>query len=144
MAGADNIYDDDDGFLGYVPVTVDPGNALLIATIIFCLLTNLILPCLVSLGRRYERKRIAREQAERIDGVVSEQPQTDTMNATSTNNRNAKNDASALDQSSHKLREEGDTASASAGKNYIPESYVRGDQQKNSSTWKSLLDQVRA
>jgi hypothetical protein len=136
MAGADNLYDDDDGFLGYVPATVDPGNALLIATIIFCLLSNSILPCLVSLGRRYERKRIAREQAERIDDVVSEQPQPQI------------DEALALDQSGHKSREEGGAtgatagAAASAGNNYIPDSYVRGEQQKN-STWKSLLDQVR-
>lgn len=50
-------YDDDDGFHSYQEDTVDPGYSLLVATAIFCFASNLLLPCFVSLGRRYQRRR---------------------------------------------------------------------------------------
>jgi hypothetical protein len=46
-------------FVGYLPSARDPGYAILIATMLFCISSNLMLPCLVSLGRRYEKKRLA-------------------------------------------------------------------------------------
>lgn len=119
MAAGDSPTDDD-GFVGYAPSTVDPGNALLIAIIVFTVLSNAFLPCLVSLGRRYERKRI---EARSEEDVVSEQP--------------TPNDA-------EEAKPEGAAAAAvpqEGEANYIPDSYVR--DQKNGKTWKSLLDQVR-
>lgn len=63
-------------FAGYLPSAKDPGSALLIATILFCVSSNLMLPCLVSLGRRYEKKRIAcrGEQDAVDDGNLRAQP----------------------------------------------------------------------
>ena len=52
--GADDYFDDD-GFIYYVPTSVDPGYVLLIATIVFCIFSNAVLPCLVVLSRRYEK-----------------------------------------------------------------------------------------
>jgi len=49
---------DDDSFAWYVPSTVDPGYTLLIILCIFCFLSNAILPCLVSMGRRYEKRKL--------------------------------------------------------------------------------------
>jgi len=51
--------DDDDGFVGYVPTTVDPGPWVLIGTAVFCSLSILLFPCMVSMGRRYEKRRMA-------------------------------------------------------------------------------------
>jgi hypothetical protein len=65
--------EDDDGFVGYLPTTVDPGYALLIATTLFCLATNLMMPCAVSLGRRYEKRRLARRILEQQDGPAGEE-----------------------------------------------------------------------
>eukprot|EP00542_Grammatophora_oceanica_P015452 CAMPEP_0194050584 /NCGR_PEP_ID=MMETSP0009_2-20130614/36087_1 /TAXON_ID=210454 /ORGANISM="Grammatophora oceanica, Strain CCMP 410" /LENGTH=837 /DNA_ID=CAMNT_0038697295 /DNA_START=47 /DNA_END=2560 /DNA_ORIENTATION=- len=53
--------DDDDGFAGYIPTTVDPGWELLVGTAIFCAITNALLPCFVALGRRYEKRLMERE-----------------------------------------------------------------------------------
>lgn len=49
----------DDGFAGYVPTAEDPGPAMLVATGLFCVLITAIVPCLVSLGRRYEKRSLA-------------------------------------------------------------------------------------
>jgi hypothetical protein len=64
---------DDDGFVGYLPTTEDPGYSLLIATTLFCLASNLMMPCAVSLGRRYERKRLARQLLEQQDRPAGEE-----------------------------------------------------------------------
>jgi hypothetical protein len=44
-------------FLEYSKSTVDPGWSFIMATLVAGLLLNLSLPCLVSLGSRYERRR---------------------------------------------------------------------------------------
>ena len=55
MTGA--TADDDGGFYGYIPTTTDPGSALLVATIVLCVLMNAILPCLVAIGSHHDKKR---------------------------------------------------------------------------------------
>jgi hypothetical protein len=44
-------------FTDYEETTVDPGWSFIVGVVTACLLLNLTLPCLVSLGSRYERKR---------------------------------------------------------------------------------------
>lgn len=58
-------YDDDDGFYGYVETTNNPGSYLLLGTALFCLGTQLLLPCFVILGRRYEKRRLEAEERAR-------------------------------------------------------------------------------
>jgi len=73
------MIDDGETFVWDVPSGEDPEYALLIATTIFCLMSNLMLPCFVSLGRRYEKRRIAYQLEHDTDGVeanVSEMPDT--------------------------------------------------------------------
>jgi hypothetical protein len=60
-------YEEDEGFIGYIPTANDPGWSLLIGTILFCILSNMVLPCLVTMGRRYERKRLALQQSSRAN-----------------------------------------------------------------------------
>ena len=48
--------EDDDGFLGYVETTVDPGPWVIVGTTVFCALSIILLPCMLSLGRRYEKR----------------------------------------------------------------------------------------
>jgi len=49
--------DDGDGFVGYVPITVDAGHSIIIVTSIFCLLSQLSLPLCVRWGRQRQIKR---------------------------------------------------------------------------------------
>lgn len=44
-------------FIDYEEATFDPGFSFIIVSFIACLLLNVTLPCLVSLGGRYERRR---------------------------------------------------------------------------------------
>jgi hypothetical protein len=62
--------EDDDGFHYYVPDTVDPGYTLLIFTICICVFINLILPCLVSMGRKYEKRKIEKESIDMNDAMI--------------------------------------------------------------------------
>lgn len=48
---------DHDGFASYVPTTVDAGDWMFIASFLYCLLCILLLPVLVIIGRRWEKKR---------------------------------------------------------------------------------------
>ena len=48
-----------DGFAGYIPETVDPGLFIVVAVIGFSVASNSLLPCMVSLGVRYEKRKIA-------------------------------------------------------------------------------------
>jgi multidrug resistance protein, MATE family len=50
----------DDGFSGYTPTTQDPGPALLVGTILICILLNALLPCFVAFGRRREKRMQAK------------------------------------------------------------------------------------
>jgi len=47
----------DVGFVGYVETSVDPGSLMLILTIIMCILSIMIVPCLNIWGREYEEWR---------------------------------------------------------------------------------------
>lgn len=49
--------DDDDGFENYEETTVDPGPWLNVATAVFCGLSVVLFPFMVTLGRRYEKRR---------------------------------------------------------------------------------------
>jgi MatE len=126
---------DDDGFLDYVPTTVDPGYSLLIATTLFCLLSNAILPCLVSFGRRYEKRKIARQESakkEAPDEIAKEQVQL---------------------KDADENRELGDSSKRSEGdqKMHVPESPSKkgstnkggGGIDHKGNTWRTLIDQVR-
>lgn len=53
----DYFYNDDKLFTNYIPVTVDPGNIIMIGTGAFCVATLLLLPLLVMCGRRCGRRR---------------------------------------------------------------------------------------
>lgn len=48
--------DTTDGFDNYEVDTVDPGPTLLVSTVIVCVLMYAFLPCMVSLGKRYDKK----------------------------------------------------------------------------------------
>jgi hypothetical protein len=47
-------------FEDYVETTLDPGWSLVIGSLIACILLHATLPCMVSLGSRYERRRVIR------------------------------------------------------------------------------------
>ena len=59
--------DDDDGFIGYDETTVDPGPWIIVATALFCVLSIVLFPCLIALGRRYERRKLHQHAAEHRD-----------------------------------------------------------------------------
>lgn len=44
-------------FIDYEEATLDPGWSFILGSLIACILLNATLPCLVSLGSRYERRR---------------------------------------------------------------------------------------
>lgn len=48
---------DDDNYDGYIPKSVDPGPSMLVATLFFCILLVALLPCFVSLGKKWKRKK---------------------------------------------------------------------------------------
>ena len=66
-----DAYDDDEGFIGYEETTVDPGHWLNVATALFCGLSIVLFPCMVSAGRRYEKYRM-RMSKDQDDDVVEE------------------------------------------------------------------------
>ena len=47
-----------DAFEGYVPETIDPGLFMLVAVVGFSIFSNSLLPCLVSFGSQYEKRKI--------------------------------------------------------------------------------------
>ena len=49
-------------FLQRNETSVDPGWSLIVATLVTCLLLGLCLPCVVSLGSRYEQKKKRRQR----------------------------------------------------------------------------------
>lgn len=54
----DFVYEDDDaGFVGYEETTVDPGASMLVATIIFCVLSLASLPVLLCIKKSCDRRR---------------------------------------------------------------------------------------
>jgi hypothetical protein len=68
---------DDEGFLGYVPTSEDPGVIIIVATCVFVVLSNSLLPCFVAFGRSYEKRRLALQQSREEatpDMVTSEIP----------------------------------------------------------------------
>jgi hypothetical protein len=60
------VMEDSNAFGGYVQTTVDPGSSLVVATVIFGVLLFSFLPCMISLGNRYE-KRQEEESSEKKD-----------------------------------------------------------------------------
>jgi len=50
--------DDDDGFLGYVESTVDPGPWINLTTALFYVVSIAVFPCLVAAGRKYEQRKL--------------------------------------------------------------------------------------
>ena len=126
-------YFDDDGFINYVPTTVDPDYILLVVTTVFCIVSNAILPCMVTLGKRYEKRKIAREAHEHRDesmDAATEQPQAVTT---------AKERTNGMDLS---RKSEGDqNADSHGGGSHSKGSLIGADSHTH--TWKSLLDQVR-
>ena len=130
---AEDDYFDDDGFINYVPTTVDPDYILLVATTLFCIFSNAILPCLVTLGKRYEKRKIAREASQHRDesmDAASEQPQAATTTKETTH---------GFDLS---RKSEGDQNLDSHGGGSHSKGSLTG-ADSHAHTWKSLLDQVR-
>mmetsp|Transcript_15742 Transcript_15742/g.23168 ORF Transcript_15742/g.23168 Transcript_15742/m.23168 type:complete len:870 (-) Transcript_15742:62-2671(-) len=123
---------DDDSFSCYVPETIDPGYALLIGTAIFCLLTNAILPCLVSMGRRYEKRNISR----------NDQENTDTAKEPISPTEKTPTDQPIVDATAQKTEDA--AARTENGINaYHPDSYVRAPAKKaHNPGLKNLLDQI--
>ena len=56
---SDFVWEDDDGGFEfwYEEKSVDPGPSLLIGTIIFCVLSLAILPCLMAFRKRWTRRK---------------------------------------------------------------------------------------
>lgn len=129
--------EDDDSFANYVPTTTDPGSTLLIATCLFCVLSNLMLPCIVSLGRRYEKKRIAEQGPAEEDDVMSEQPQNGIKPGENGHRMNIHNGEATP---SEIRREQNDDAVSIAPSSYVHGSLISARSQP--STMKSLLDKV--
>lgn len=127
-------YDDDDGFLDYVPTTVDPGYSLLIATTLFCLLSNAILPCLVSCGRRYENRKVARQECAKKEAAPDEKAKEPSQL------KDPDDSPDILDSSKQSEADQ---------KIPIPESPAKkgtrifGGVDHKGNTWRSLIDQVR-
>ncbi|KAI2511502.1 hypothetical protein MHU86_2938 [Fragilaria crotonensis] len=126
-------YFDDDGFIHYVPTTVDADYLLLVVTTLFCILSNAILPCLVSLGSRYEKRKLARGSSELKDESVdatSEQPQPvkDRTHG-------------ALEIIDNSRKSEADQNTDSHGGGTSSRGGVGTDVAGN-TTWRSLLDQI--
>lgn len=128
-------YLDDDGFVNYVPTTVDPGFVFLLVTTLFCIATHAILPCLVTLGKRYEKRKIARESGElRSESMdaASEQPQVVAA---------IKERTTAMDGSRRSGGDQNvDSSPSPSGSN---SKGATAGPDAHTHTWKSLLDQVR-
>lgn len=123
---------DDDGFSCYVPETIDPGYVLLIGTAIFCLLTNAILPCLVSMGRRYEKRNISRNDEEDLD--VAKEPTGPTGKL---------HIDQPIDDAAAQRAEDAAARTESGSNVYHPDSYVRAAANKTYNPGlKNLLDQL--
>eukprot|EP00588_Corethron_pennatum_P033366 CAMPEP_0194347102 /NCGR_PEP_ID=MMETSP0171-20130528/105801_1 /TAXON_ID=218684 /ORGANISM="Corethron pennatum, Strain L29A3" /LENGTH=848 /DNA_ID=CAMNT_0039114311 /DNA_START=138 /DNA_END=2684 /DNA_ORIENTATION=+ len=66
----DDDYANDDGFVSYVPTTIDPGMAVLVATVIYCFIIMILLPVLVSSGRKRHTRKMALENSNYGDRPV--------------------------------------------------------------------------
>eukprot|EP00588_Corethron_pennatum_P014295 CAMPEP_0194275230 /NCGR_PEP_ID=MMETSP0169-20130528/8126_1 /TAXON_ID=218684 /ORGANISM="Corethron pennatum, Strain L29A3" /LENGTH=752 /DNA_ID=CAMNT_0039018645 /DNA_START=221 /DNA_END=2479 /DNA_ORIENTATION=- len=64
---SDDDYANDDGFVSYVPTTIDPGITIFIATGIYCLIVMILLPVLVSSGRKRHARKLALENSIYVD-----------------------------------------------------------------------------
>ena len=62
-------FSEETGFDGYEPVSVDPGPSVLIATVIFCVLSLATLPCLMSLRRQCVVRQKGEENEEKSSGT---------------------------------------------------------------------------
>eukprot|EP00978_Attheya_sp_CCMP212_P023263 scaffold70859_cov51-Attheya_sp.AAC.4 len=51
------VDDDNGGFENYVKTTVDSGSTFLVMTVLFCLFSQLLLPCMVTLDSRRSKRR---------------------------------------------------------------------------------------
>lgn len=58
-------FSEETGFDGYEPESVNPGPSVLIATIVFCILSIAIIPCLISLHKHCERRRGGNDESSR-------------------------------------------------------------------------------
>lgn len=61
------VAEDDDGFVGYVPATTDPGPALLIAIIAIGIILVSVLPFLVLVGEKYEEQKMISKASDMED-----------------------------------------------------------------------------
>jgi hypothetical protein len=92
--------------------SVDPGPWMLVGTVLFCVLSLAVLPCLVSSGRRYEKRRLRMTQEDDLH-QAAETPKEDGVEE---------------GRGGHSL-----AASAT------PSSYVHGTSKSSGSPKKSLL-----
>jgi len=129
----DEYYNDDDTFAWYVPTTIDPGYSLLIIATIFTLLSNAILPCLVTMGRRYEKRRI------QLNPKTEESVAPTVATEESKVNQSAGNAVeSKIEEVANKTKDELNTNTR-----YTPDSYVRAANRRTNNTGlKTLLDQI--
>lgn len=88
---------DDDVFENYVTKTVNPGQSMLIGSLIFSILCLALLPCLVSIGRRFQRhedEHTTRDQQHH--GSVADQDSSHAAAAAVTDGRKGNAAAAAL------------------------------------------------
>jgi len=71
---SDDDYANDDGFVSYVPTTIDPGMAVFVATGIYCFIIMILLPVLVSNGRKRHTRKMALENSIYGDRLVTGVP----------------------------------------------------------------------
>lgn len=83
MALGDNP---DDGFVNYVPITVNPGDTMLIGTVLFSLLLTILLPCLVAIGKRLQ---CVQHENDNDDDPNSSGDDTASSNGDEKNNKNS-------------------------------------------------------
>lgn len=126
---------DDDGFLDYVPTTVDPGYSLLIATTLFCLLSNAILPCLVSYGRRYENRKVAQQESPKKEAAPEEKAK-EPLQVKDADDSPAFGDSSKRSEADQKM-----PLPESPAKKGTPLKTGGGADHKG-NTWRSLIDQI--
>jgi len=92
------------GFEDYIPTSMDPGNSMLIATVLFCVLLIAFLPCLFSMAKRLQKQHgeAASTDSSGEDDTKSkdntEQVQEKLQNKTTTTTNNTKLSKSELKQ----------------------------------------------
>lgn len=65
---------EDEGFQDYVVTSMDPGSSMMVATLLFCVLMVAALPCLVMVGRRFQKHE---ENPEETDSSAHDDEATD-------------------------------------------------------------------